>query len=224
MPLMARRRPVVLGVPTLNRYDLLPRMLRSVADNGARVTQLIVVDNGGSMPRAAVEPLRTSRHIVVPGENLGVARSWNLIIKLQQLLHPGTELVIASDDVVLERDAIERMRRERAPVVLGAGFALFLWRLPHDGDFVFDEGFWPAYCEDIDMMIRLKRAGQRVTQLSGVLASHTVSATLERKPGLRHQCAFSTKHFVRKWGKPPQACEGDVLQGDDPFYETPYGR
>jgi len=67
----------VLGVPVLNRADLAERMLDSVDVDAAET--LVILNGNPDETRSCLE----GRHVtyVDPGCNLGVAASWNFIIR-----------------------------------------------------------------------------------------------------------------------------------------------
>ncbi|EDY38979.1 hypothetical protein CPCC7001_1858 [Cyanobium sp. PCC 7001] len=202
----------LLGVPILNRPDLLERLLASLDHP---VSTLAIVDNsataaGPGAVSARLEAIRERGHPLVkqiriarPFANLGVAASWNLI--LTSFPEAATAL-LANNDV------------QFAPGVLGAaleridpGRAQFLPLLPAPHAFtaflltplcwdrlgLFDANFHPAYCEDLDYRDRLQ-ASAGVEQLDGAFAHAAMaalnpshSATLASDPKLRHHNGIS---------------------------------
>ncbi|MEB3264404.1 MAG: hypothetical protein VKJ66_08545 [Synechococcus sp.] len=164
----------VLGIPVVNRPDLLERLLLSL---DAPVQTLALVDNGsgGAHPDAAalasllqnlqVDPPTGVAQVRVarPFGNLGVAASWNQVLTgFPQA--PFTLLV--NNDVVFAPGVLQE-----ALACLNPARAQFLPLLPPPQEFsafaltalawdrvgLFDESFYPAYCEDLDYADRLRQ-------------------------------------------------------------------
>ncbi len=163
----------LLGVPILNRPDLLERLIESI---DAPVDTLAIVDNsvGSGLadsdalsrllrqlerePPGAIQQVKVSR----PFNNQGVAASWNAI--LSSFPHAAYALLV-NNDVVFPPGAlgqvIERINPARpqflpmlpAPQEFSA-FALTpgVW----DRVGLFDASFYPAYCEDLEYIERLR--------------------------------------------------------------------
>ena len=76
---------MILGVPTLNRYDLLGRLIASAEAGNCKPSAYFIVDNGGhfhgeasKMPGVAAAIERGAPiEVLAPDKNLGVAASWN---------------------------------------------------------------------------------------------------------------------------------------------------
>lgn len=208
-------RPFVVGIPTLNRYDLLAQCLDSVCASSILPHRVIVVDNGGgfttSDPRV---------EIIRPQCNLGVSASWNLIHQLAQPL----AVVVINDDICLSPNLLQSLMECPAPMATAFGWACF--RQDHEVWEVvgpYDEQFWPAYFEDNDYAYRLKLAAVDRRELSGEGTSHIGSATLAKmnvvdRKQLDHQVSRGRDYYLKKWGG---------LPGEErfarPFDETLFG-
>jgi hypothetical protein len=161
----------LLGVPILNRPDLLERLLASLDHP---VDTLAIVDNSrGSDAEAAVaqqlaaleqrgHPLVGRLCVARSFGNAGVAASWNQILRA----FPAAALaLLANNDVQLApgvlRAAIDRLQVSQ-PQFMGLlpgpqQFSAFLITAPcWDRIGLFDPGFHPAYCEDLDYRDRLQ--------------------------------------------------------------------
>src|SRR5512146_1130159 len=96
-------RPVILAIPALNRPDLLRRCVASIDP----AWHVIVVDNspaGGIADGIEVE-------VIDVGRNLGVAASWNLVMKA----HPDEPWwAFANVDTEFAPDDLDRLAREMA--------------------------------------------------------------------------------------------------------------
>jgi len=200
----------LLGIPILNRVDLLFDLLESL-DHPVQV--LAIVDNsqarqGTSTSEVSTQlealrqlghPLIDRIHIARPFRNLGVAASWNLILSS---FPEATISLLANNDIRFApgviRSAlrlIDNSRPQFLPLLPEPnGFSAFLLTaLCWDRAGLFDTGFHPAYCEDLDYRDRL-RAIPEVEWISGsdlLVAmddlNQTHSATIDHDPWLKEQ-------------------------------------
>ena len=166
-----------LIVPVLNRPDLLHRMLDSI---DYPVGDLVIIDNGNCFP--AWEPVEhvERTHVVKMPSNLGVAASWNLGIK--SVPFAPWWLIVNSDAwfPAGSLEALAQQARSDALVLSGGdppwcAFALGDEVVEQVG--LFDEGFYPAYFEDIDYERRIRHHGIDVV-IAPVRVNHTNSSTL----------------------------------------------
>ena len=161
----------LLGLPILNRADLLLRLLDSIDHP---VEMLAIVDNSvGSAAEAetgtALTKLQTKGHPLIKNivvartfGNIGVAASWNLILRA----FPGAPLaLLVNNDVQFAPLVLEK-----ALCVVNSSHPQFLPLLPAPQEFsaflitalcwnrigLFDPAFHPAYCEDLDYRDRLR--------------------------------------------------------------------
>jgi hypothetical protein len=158
----------LLGIPILNRVDLLLRLLDSLDHP---VEMLAIVDNSGGDASLRSELLQIQRrgHPLIASirlahnfANAGVASSWNQIL----LAFPTAPVsLIANNDIVFApgviASALKRINQAQ-PQFLGllpdsAAFSAFLMtaRL-WDRLGLFEAAFHPAYCEDLDYRDRLR--------------------------------------------------------------------
>lgn len=198
---------MILGVPCLNRHDLLDKLIASALAGSRVPTEILIVDNSGSYQNT----WESSRvRVVHSGRNLGVAASWNLLLK------QGAS-IIANDDIELGRDTFANMA---AALESGKPFVeVFRWalfgQLPSVAEAIgfYDEGFYPAYYEDNDYEIRLFRAGIPLHHVDDVGTKHVGWASSRdpddphgalRDPG-EHRAwyARNLQYYTRKWGGPP---------------------
>jgi GT2 family glycosyltransferase len=190
---------MILGVPTLNRYELLDVMLRSADGGRLRPTRYVVVDNGGeySAERAnkAVDrelPLT----LIKPERNLGVAASWNTILDAAG----DEDVIVASDDMIFAPTNVDSFMRAMdggADVVSSIDLALFAVKR----DFVekvgyADENFYPLWYEDFDLHHRMNLAGMKIVEIEKPLY-HFVSATSGK---MKQFLPKSATYFKLKWG------------------------
>jgi len=200
---------MILGIPTLNRYDLLEKLIASAEQGTVRPTEYFIIDNGGEYLPLKDGRLPEKLLIQRPGRNIGVAASWNRI--LRYAYERGEAVVISNDDVVLSPGAFEEIVRLLGTgdfgVVNGLGWALF-GQTPLCTEKVgfYDEEFFPAYYEDCDYDVRLKRAGVARVEISSKVEH--LSWSTSRAIGSNPEHAWLERnldYFCRKWGGPPGA-------------------
>lgn len=161
----------VIGVPIVNGFHWLKRLIDSI---DFPVENFIVINNNGK--GELDEDLKTisnTKHLFIENiyivnmpTNIGVAASWNLIIK-SFLMKPYW--VITSHDIAFQPGLLKEMwtkaQDDIVGIVHGSGgdfgdgtYDLFLikdWLIQKIG--LFDENLYPAYCEDVDYIMRLTR-------------------------------------------------------------------
>lgn len=190
----------ILGIPTLCRHDLLSECISTALSGTCPPHLVYVIDNGGGF-RYLDDRVR----VITPPDNLGVARSWNLLHKLASK-YP---LLITNDDIRFEKDTCEIALSTNGPLVAISGWACFLqreecWRTVGE----YDEEFWPAYFEDNDYHYRMKLAGLDCVIPVGAAVVHAGSATLHALPEIHrrtiaHHFELNKAYYVRKWGGLP---------------------
>jgi len=200
---------VKLGVPTLANQAGLDALCLSAEQGSLKPTGYLIVDNGdaydGSSKRHPWMDLAAARGASVelyrPGRNLGVAASWNWM--LERTLDEG--LVIANDDVSLGQRAFEDLVGALAthPFATADGWACFAqssectrrvgW---------YDENFWPAYYEDNDYELRMRRAGIVPHVIAAQSITHVgwaTTRTLGDPEWLREGRERNRHYFMAKW-------------------------
>jgi len=193
----------VLGVPVLNRVDLLGRMLASI---DVEVGRIIIVDNSVTgivsevdlPPNATVLPMR---------HNIGVAASWNLIIKASPRARwwciVNNDIEFASGDLAALVRQVEADRLAFSFLISPSAFGLTTEVLDKIG--FFDENFAPAYFEDNDYVRRVLLGGLRSVALPANY-SHATSSTLgaDRKLMDQNNRTFPVNqdYYREKWGGP----------------------
>lgn len=199
---------IVLGIPTLNRFDWLERCIASALAGSTVPDRVVVVDNscGQCPPIAGVE-------FITPAYNLGVAASWN---RIAQACAPGDVLIISNDDILFASDTIEKLldAAERHPnagtisPIDGQKFSCFYlsWRC-YDAVGPFDAAYYPAYFEDGDYVQRMALAGyQAISAVSDVTHGGSQTRQALDEAALEHshqQFRKNAAYFVAKWGNLP---------------------
>jgi GT2 family glycosyltransferase len=193
-----------LIVPVLNRYDLLDRMVSSI---DYPVAHLLIIDNGAStvVEDMAIDVPACVEHttyLPMPA-NLGVAASWNLGIKSFPY---ADRWFFASNDVQFHPGALESLSTALTDEITLSSmfpywqaFALGYEAVRRVG--LFDESFFPAYCEDNDMTRRAEHAGVKIVHVE-VPSLHDNSSTINSDPRLLQKnastFASNVTHFEAK--------------------------
>ena len=186
-----------LIVPVLNRYDLLQRMLNSV---DVSVEHLLVIDNGPGSNLTFNENFKKVTVLDMPA-NLGVSGSWNLGIKSFPY---AQRWFIASNDVVFEPGALERLSQARRDEITLTGDAPY-WQAFALGDEavndigLFDESLFPAYFEDNDYMRRAEFVGINI-RLVDINLRHDNSSTIKAGYQQKNEITYfrNQKHYQSK--------------------------
>lgn len=202
---------LVIGIPTINRADLLVQSLRDLRENCPKAP-IFVVDNGQqNLVGKHLYPERISLEwLYEPGQNLGVAGSWNTIG--QKAFGEGADFVLMlNDDVVLGKpyETIEalcrsELERDGGPrmLVSSKGWCSFLWPASIWMEIgPFDTDFYPCYFEDNDYAERLVQAGKPhvfAHELDPALLR--TSMTIQKDPSLNANFARNERLFAEKWG------------------------
>lgn len=215
---MTEKQIIDIGIPTLHCYDKLVRLCERLAHDAHDriVPRFTIIDNGGKLIDSgwfkALERLPVTVEVLVAEQNLGVAASWNFLIrKLRQC-------IISNDDVIFSRGDIELLldaaKKEDDAMFVGdeiGGWALFWVNKPNEWLSMggFDENFYPAYYEDDDAVYRLKIAEAKKVQIHMPGWRHENSSTLhcgsaEYQQAHWQSFAKNGAYYRSKWGGMPK--------------------
>ncbi len=203
---------LVLGVPVLNRYDLLQRLLDSVARGTRRPDRYVIVDNGGAIEREIESGLRIPRPntIVSPGQNVGVSCAWNLILDEA----PNDFVILSNDDIEVEFTTLATMEQEAclSPHLLIAASNQNAWAFCLQKPGLtravghYDEHYWPAYVEDMDMCLKMLLRNLQIVYAIGVRVSHAGHASTRAahiaeswRQQVRECFEKNRQYFRQKW-------------------------
>lgn len=195
-----------IGIPTLNRADLLNPTLQNYFAQFPDV-EIFIVNNG---PQSIVE--RDNNFTLhEPEENYGVAKSWNYLC--DQIFEEHDYALILNDDIRLnlDQDAIENflINQDFDLVRCQAKFHLCCFALSKDyfQKERFDEEFYPAYFEDRDYLYRLKLNKGKALEHSFLNPHQFInSATISPDggdPSINKNFYFLQNFYVNKWGDVP---------------------
>ena len=202
-----------VGIPTLNRFDLLFPCL-VMYKNDFPETELHVLDNGKQNIKV------NGINIIESESNLGVGASWNLLLDI--IFKNNDYALILNDDIYLGKkinDLKEQIKKKKLK-------DSFLRATPDWCAFIiskkifekvgrFDECFYPAYYEDKSYEYRMKLNG--VSQVKTPILNPTLynsSQTMVKMPSLQETSKTNKLKYIEMWGGEPQK----------ELYKTPFGR
>lgn len=209
-----------MGIPVLNRGDLLLRCVLSVDHP---METLFIVNNGNDagvdgivdrIERRDLEneglfsTIRVEKH-----KNLGCGPSWNHIALNTPgpWFFSGNDMKFLPGSLALLDKAIDE--NPDAGVIMAYHYSAFL--LTQKGFEtlgLFDENFYPAYFEDCDHYRRMMLAGMKDVRVPGFECVHGEapywgSSTIKSDPELnkKNEKTFGNLHryYVNKWGGEP---------------------
>jgi len=199
---------LLIGIPVLNRPDLLRRALASL-DTAADI--LIINNSIDPMIRAQIQEIADEfGALTCPQDrNIGVAASWNVICR-HGIQHDYSRILITANDVVFKpgviKQALEEVDRIGAVIHLLLDFnAFILTKETIDAVGWFDECFYPAYKEDQDYEYRCRLAGVKLARIPGLLIEHDGSMTIKSdrryaKANENTHFNWNRNHYICKWG------------------------
>lgn len=209
-----------LGIPVLNRGDLL---LRCVLSIDSPIDNLFIINNGtdrsvaDAVAKIQARDLKNEKMFsnirIERFANLGCARSWNHIIRTS----PGAWL-ISGNDIQFSPGDVDRIKttlqaNQDASIVCGLGYAVYCFtELGVRNVGMFDENFYPAYYEDNDHFRRVALTKSKAVGVDGFRAIHGEapnwgSCTVNSDPVLQKKNGITfvnlREYYKRKWGGEP---------------------
>ena len=194
---------LIIGIPTLNRADLLNEALANYFED-FKNTEIVICDNGNQ------EIITRERNFVhyKPEKNLGVSGSWNMLMDYADKVK-GTHVLILNDDIYLGKseDELNTIVRLWNPEFLctelnWCSFILSVETFKKVGNF--DENFFPAYFEDNDYFRRMLLANVPIIMnpmLNPVIYRN--SMTIQKSPELNNGFEKNRQYYISKWGGQP---------------------
>jgi GT2 family glycosyltransferase len=205
-----------IGIPTLNRWDLLqPALLFYFTDFPN--TKIYIVDNGKQDINSKIKNANLT--IFEPSNNLGVSASWNYLC--DTIFEENDYAVILNDDIYLGRrehelDNLLTNHKKDFYTSTQDWCSFILPKSTYTKVGKFDIDFYPAYFEDNDYMYRMQLAGLKsifkIPFLSPFL--YKASMTLEKDPSIRNGYINNARLYEEKWGGRP----------NEEKFKTPYNK
>ena len=191
-----------IGIPTLNRFDLLLPSLKLYIKDFPDV-QIFIVDNG----KQSI-PFIENITIIKTEQNIGVGASWNILCKYCFL--KSENALILNDDIYLgkSKENIEELIIKKPNTFLTATPDWCAFIIPKSiyekvGDF--DECFFPAYYEDNSYAYRMKLKG--IAKLSTPYLNpitYRVSKSIEKDSSIFNYRKKNRDLYVEMWGGLPE--------------------
>lgn len=207
---------LLIGIPTINRADLLNAALEKYQECYPNV-DIVIIDNGVSQHINTQNP---RLRVFAQTSNLGVAASWNLICKTA-FQEGYTHALILNDDIELvieEKVLLSTITNHADDTLLvqsGTWCVICVPKKVFETIGNFDEQFFPAYFEDDDYERRIKLQNEvfvmREPGLDPTLYRN--SMTIKKEPTLNSNFARNKRLYVEKWGGEPH----------NETYGKPYG-
>lgn len=192
-------------IPTVNRADLLAEALYWYGNNLPRI-KVFVLDNGHQNIPNSFDNIQ----IINSETNLGVAKSWNYLIKTA-IGENYEHFLVLNDDVVLQRyrEEIEALIDRYGDRVFHRPQAAFHWsafllsKNVYEIVGEFDERFERCFFEDNDYEYRLKLKNIPI-RLEPTLNPQVFrnSKTIEKNPLLGGYIE-NREFYIKKWGGLP---------------------
>jgi GT2 family glycosyltransferase len=195
---------LIIGIPTLNRADLLNEALEKYFED-FKDTEIFIVDNGNQSIITREEKFAIYR----PTENLGVAKSWNMIMDYANKVD-ATHVLMLNDDIYLGRTEheIKMVMRNNQNADFIHSFqnwcsyilTVDIWKKAGK----FDEEFFPAYFEDnsFDYKMTLINAKKTWTSFLDPFLYRN-SMTIAKDPALNNRFAQNRATYIEMWGGLP---------------------
>jgi len=195
---------LIIGIPTINRSDLLNEALQKYFED-FKNTEIFIVDNGNQSIITREEKFAIYR----PTENLGVAKSWNHIMDYADKVD-ATHVLMLNDDIYLGRtehgikllistnsnaDFINSMQNWCSFIL-----TVDMWKKAGK----FDEEFFPAYFEDnsFDYKMSLVKAQKSWTSFLDPVVYRN-SMTIAKEPSLNNRFSLNRQTYIDMWGGVP---------------------
>jgi glycosyltransferase involved in cell wall biosynthesis len=207
---------LVVGIPTLNRADLLERCVRMLLTQMDHLEKIIIVDNGNQEIPYANLPMV---EVIKNKTNLGVCTSWNQIIDKAFHQHNADWVLALNDDIALNQRQLSNsvhplINHHYNKWLLVSPFYWAVWAMSKDGaknlayepSKWFDENLFPGYYGDNDMQWRIENLDRSKLGLGISLFTPEIcdnSMTLKQAPELRRGIAESGQYYFKKWGGGP---------------------
>jgi GT2 family glycosyltransferase len=195
---------LIIGIPTINRADLLNESLIKYFED-FKYTEIFIVDNGNQ----DIVTRENKFVIYRPEENLNVSGSWNLIMDYAKRVE-ATHVLMLNDDVYLgkpEQDVISLIEWYSQYGFYNSycnwsSFILSVKEFNRIG--IFDQQYFPNYFNDNDYFYRMKLLDIKffyTNLLDPVIYRN--SMTIAKDPSLNNNFMQYRQNYINKWGGLP---------------------
>jgi len=193
-----------IGIPTINRYDLLERALESYLIDFSGIS-IYIIDNGNQKIKITHENLK----VIKPPVNLGVSSSWNALNDFIFNVEKKTHSLILNDDIYLgkNKEQIQKLIDNNPNSFItttGTWCAFILPFSIYKSIGEFDKNICPAYFEDNDFFYRMKLQDKSFLpseELNPFIYRN--SSTIKKDKSLNKFFEKNKTYYVNKWGGLP---------------------
>lgn len=194
-----------IGIPTLNRVDLLYPSIYMYATKDFK-SRIHILDNGGEQFKNKQLPHNVS--LISMKSNIGVAASWNMLCRT--IFQKSDYALILNDDIYLGRNQLQienLLPKDKKPFFLKATIdwcAFIISKSMFQEIGAFNEEFFPAYYEDNSYEYRMKLKGYkaRTNPLLNPFVYNS-SQTLEKAPRIADAVKNNKRIYIEMWGGEP---------------------
>lgn len=195
---------LIVAIPTLNRADLLNEALERYFED-FKDTHIAICDNG----KQDIITREENFMIYRPEANLGVAKSWNLLMDYCDKMN-ATHVLMLNDDIILGRteheikllirsnpnaDFINSMQNWCSYIL-----KVEAWKIAGK----FDEDFFPAYFEDNSFDYKMTLSGRKkawTSFLDPIVYRNSMS--IAKEPSLNSNFMKNRQLYIDMWGGLP---------------------
>jgi GT2 family glycosyltransferase len=195
-----------IGIPTLNRIDLLlPSLL--FYKHSFPNTIIYVVDNGGQLSEYNLS--FPNLKIISVKQQLNVGASWNVLCK--EIFKNHNHALILNDDIDLGKTQsyIQTLIDSKPDKFIRSTndwCAFILPKIIYEKVGYFDECFTPAYYEDKSYEYRMKLNGVLAYKSPSLIPFvYRSSQTLEKLPSILEASKANKKLYIQMWGGEPES-------------------
>lgn len=191
-----------VGIPTINRADLLNEALFKYFDDFPNA-EILIVDNG----KQEIAKRKNNFRIFKTDKNYGVAKSWNFLCK--QAFKTVDYILMLNDDIYLgknQKDIYKFIKRTSFDLVHSERhFCSYILPKRIFKENIFDENFYPAYFEDNDFKYRLLLQKKKIVSSSFLNPIvYRNSQTILKDRSLNDKFMDNQNYYVKKWGGLPK--------------------
>jgi GT2 family glycosyltransferase len=194
----------IVAIPTINRADLLNEALEKYFED-FKDTHIAICDNG----KQDIITREENFMIYRPEENLGVAKSWNMLMDYADKIE-ATHVLMLNDDIVLGKTEheINMLIRNNMDADFINSFhnwcsyilKVEAWKIAGK----FDEDFFPAYFEDNSFDYKMTLSGRKKTWTSFLdPLVYRNSMTIAKDPALNNRFQQNRELYIQMWGGLP---------------------
>lgn len=200
-----RNPKIGIGIPTLNRFDILRSNLLLYARDFSLVggdIPFVILDNGNQGITF------NYGHIIQKEKNIGVGASWNQLCK--KIFETCDYALILNDDIYLgkrlsEINYIIGKKPDRFQRATPDWCAFILPKKVYEEVGPFDECFYPAYYEDKSYEYRMKLKGVPLIKNPDLNPyEYRNSQSLEKDLTIFEASKKNKKLYIEMWGGEPE--------------------